>query len=234
MSTDRISLAYWFPKLQATGVLVPETEWWTTDADLWTVIDGEPNNGARAFLADLKQRASRRDYPLFLRTGHTSAKHSWKDSCYVASEDQLGKSVFGLLEYSAMAMPSLPFDTWVIREFLDLDVRFKAFWGEMPINVERRYFIKDGKLLCFHPYWPAEAFERTSNKPDNWRELLEKMNEEGDEIPELVHLSIKVAGAFEGAWSLDWAKHSNSDWYAIDMAPMEVSYHWEGCPSTAE
>ena len=60
------------------------------------------------------------------------------------------------------------------------------------------------------------------------------MNVEGDEIPELAHSSIKVAESFRGAWSLDWAKHKNGDWYAIDMAPMDVSYHWPDCPRSGQ
>ncbi|MHC4799934.1 MAG: hypothetical protein ACYTF1_25135, partial [Planctomycetota bacterium] len=172
-------------------------------------------------------------YPLFLRTGHTSAKHSWKNSCFVESEKRLGRCVFELFEYSAMAMPSLPVNVWAIRELLDLDVRFNAFWGEMPISVEQRFFIEPDGVICHHPYWPPEAFEKTHQKPDDWEELLTKMND--DITPEEIEYldyqcgQVLMKGEFEGRWSVDFARDKKGFWYLIDMAPMEVSYHWPGC-----
>lgn len=225
---DRISLAYWFPILKLTGLPVPDTSWWETDADFWAVIDGKPSQSADDFLDDLKRRASEWGYPLFLRTGHTSAKHSWKNSCYVTSEDDLGKAVYGLVEYSAMAMPSMPMNVWAIREFLPLDIHFHAFYGDMPIATERRYLIEEGEIICSHPYWPAEAFETMRNKPEDWRERLEMMNAI-EATPDVDHMSITVSMNFEGAWSLDWARHEDGRWFAIDMAPGEVSFHWPGC-----
>lgn len=52
-----------------------------------------------------------------------------------------------------------------------------------------------------------------------------------EEAPELEELTIRVASVFEGAWSLDWAKTKNGDWYAIDMALAGSSYHWQECPN---
>lgn len=226
---DMISLAYWFPILEKTGVPVPATIIIETDVDFWPILAGVETPSAVEFLQGLEAKATKHGYPLFLRTGHTSAKHSWKDSCYVISEDQLGQSVVELLEFSAVAIPCLPWNIWAIREFLELDVRFTAFWGDMPIANERRYFIENGTMICSHPYWPAEAFERILNKPDNWQELLDEMNAEA--TPELDELSIHVSKHFEGAWSLDWAKAKDGTWYAIDMALMRASYHWPECPN---
>ncbi|KKK46928.1 hypothetical protein LCGC14_3160340 [marine sediment metagenome] len=227
-SDDRISLAYWFPKLLKLGIKVPITEVIRTDADFWPIFDGQPSESANAFIEDLKKRATEWGYPLFLRTGHTSAKHSWKDSCHVINEDGLVSAVYHLAEVSAMAMPSMPWDVWVIREFLSLDIHFTAFWGHMPIATERRFFIEDGKVICEHPYWPAEAFERTTMKPVDWVVALSRMN--AIEVPHsVIEESEKVSEHFDGAWSLDWARHKDGSWYAIDMAPAKVSYHLPGC-----
>ncbi|HLE05312.1 MAG TPA: ATP-grasp domain-containing protein [Anaerolineales bacterium] len=227
---DKISLAYWFPILEATRVPVPKTEWWNTDADFWPWADGQASETATTFMQDLRLRAERWGYPLFLRTGHTSAKHSWRDSCFVESEDKLKRNVWELIEFSLMQILDLPLDVWVIRELLDLDVRFSAFWENMPISQERRFFIKGGSVLCEHPYWPPDAFENVANVAENWRQLLEEMNA-SPIPPNLKTDSEHVSAHFDGAWSLDWARHKDGTWYAIDMAPMEVSYHWPGCPN---
>jgi hypothetical protein len=225
---DKVSLAYWFPKLQASGVLTPTTKIITTKTDFGPMMDGQPSKEIDEFIAFLKHEAEHFGFPLFLRTGHLSAKHSWKDSCFVPSKEQIGNSIYALVEASALAtLRGLPMDVWVIRSFLDLDIRFTAFHGDMPVAVERRYFIEDGKVICSHPYWPAGAFEQIRNKPENWGALLTEMN--AVTAPELEDLSVQVSQSFEGAWSLDWAKHKSGTWYAIDMAPMEVSWHWPGC-----
>ena len=228
---DRNALSYWFPKLQSTGVSVPRTKIIKTDVDFWPVLDGQPAKGADEFLAHLHKEVCDFGLPLFLRTGHTSAKHSWKNSCYIISTVDLGKNVFGLIEYSAMVMlgSCLPWDEWVLREFLDLDTRFTAFWGDMPINNERRYFIEGGEIICRHPYWPPIAFDGVKTSTDEWQEILEEMNSE--EAPELEELTMRVTSVFKGAWSLDWAKTKNGDWYAIDMALAGDSYHWQECPN---
>lgn len=228
---DRNALSYWFPiLLKAIDVPVPRTKIIKTDVDFWPVFDdGTPSEKLKDFLADLQKEVSDFGLPLFMRTGHTSAKHSWKRSCYVESAEELGKNVFELLEYSAMAMPCLPWDEWVLREFLDLDTRFTAFWGDMPINNERRYFIKDGEIICRHPYWPPAAFEFAKTSTEKWQDILDKMNSE--EAPELEELTMQVASVFDGAWSLDWAKTKDGDWYAIDMALAGMSYHWPECPN---
>lgn len=226
---DKNTLSYWFPiLLKAIDVPVPRTKIIKTDADFWPLFDGHPAEEANEFLANLQIEVSDFGLPLFLRTGHTSAKHSWKDSCYVESVKGLSRNVWGLLEYSAIATPCMPWNEWVLREFLDLDTRFTAFWGDMPINNERRYFIKDGEIICRHPYWPPPVFELTKTSTDDWRDILEKMNSE--EAPELEELTMQVASVFDGAWSLDWAKTKNGDWYAIDMALARDSYHWPECP----
>lgn len=225
---DRVSLEYWFPKLKQLGILVPKTKWWKTNADFLPLLDGQPSDSADNLLARLKERAASWGYPLFLRSGHTSAKHSWKDTCYVLHEADLGGAVFGIVEYSAIAMPSMPTNVWVIREFLSLDVHFNAFHGHMPIATERRYFIEGGNVICSHPYWPAEAFERTNFKSEHWASQLAVMN--AIRVPpSVVTDSEKISEHFTGTWSLDWARHRDGSWYAIDMAPAEISYHWPNC-----
>jgi hypothetical protein len=134
-------------------------------------------------------------------------------------------------------MMGLPYDVWAVREFLDLETSFTAFYGDMPINKERRYFIENGKVICHHPYWPDEAFNsyydrRKKDEPTDWKNKLDILNYESpEEIEYLSKLSCRISESFEDKWSLDWAMTKSGEWYAIDMALAKRSYHWPDCPA---
>lgn len=233
---DRVCLSYWFPKLQATGVAVPKTRIVTTDVRLIQSLDGIFPSGFHSFLDELRAAiAEVGGYPAFLRTGHGSGKHQWLDTCFVQQPD-VAQHVANLVEWSeCVDMRGLPYKVWAVREFLRLASTFTAFNG-FPVNRERRYFIGGGKVLCAHPYWPADAVEGHT-KAEFWREKLHVLNEQpADEVALLTTLSEQVAAAFvdDGAWSLDWAMDFGGKWWAIDMAPAERSYHWPGCPVAKE
>ena len=118
----------------------------------------------------------------------------------------------------------------VFREFLSLVTKFTAFRGEFPVNKERRYFIKDGKIQCHHPYWPVDAIEMPDN--ENYKTLLKELNqEEEQEIKLLSKYSLKVRDALKihDYWSIDFACGSNGIWYLIDIAIGENSFHWLDC-----
>jgi len=198
---------------------------------------------------DLKQAATGFSLPCFLRTGHGSGKHDWGHTCHVTDLSRLASHVAALVDWSACVdFHGLPINTWVIREFLDILPAFATTWG-MPVGRERRYFIHDGQVCCHHPYWPPDAVP-TSHR--HGADLIRQLNYESpDEASHLTALSRQVAAHFSGAWSLDWAfarphptdtphdatlpahtapDEGDSRWYAIDMAPASLSWHWPHCP----
>ena len=127
----------------------------------------------------------------------------------------------------SMAGEITNYSALVFREFIEMDSGYTAFNG-MPVNPERRYFIKDGKVQCRHVYWVEEAIQRPS--VDNWRELSEKMNTETEsEITLLTKYAEMVAKEFDGYWSLDFCRGKDGTFYLIDMALGERSWHPE-CP----
>lgn len=149
----------------------------------------------------------------------------------------------------------LPAHVWMIRRFLDLEHRFSAFEG-LPISKERRYFIRDGAVLCHHPYWTNDviakwyvavgdqekelreicgdegtpAFVKT-RLPHDWEKILATLNEESDAEVEYLKLQAeRIAKEFPGYWSVDFACEAGTGaWFVIDMAPGDESYHVEGC-----
>lgn len=232
---DRNDLAYWFPKLRASGVLVPRTEIVTTDANLALLCDGLAPAGYVDFMDTLRAACRRIDFPCFLRTGQTSHKHDWSRSCFVRDALGLRQHVYNLVEFSEIAdILGLPTCTWAVREFLALRHGFTAFNG-MPVAVEFRTFIRDGEILCRHPYWPEASIASPSDP--HWKTILAFQSSliprDTFKVDWLDASCSEVAKAFsgDGAWSIDFAQLVDGRWCAIDMAEMDRSFHWPGCPN---
>lgn len=229
------SLLYWFPKIEKLGIPMPRTE--TLKIPFWDMVRFL-DNGASKYEAKIKERASRIGYPLFLRTDQASGKHDWKNTCYVRDEDELIVHVCSIVDINLML--DLFCEALVFRELIEMDSRFTAFYGEMPVNPERRYFINNGTVLCHHPYWIEDAIEKgTSNRilpdgvlkkmlPDNWRELARAMNKETEEeIKLLTSYAEKVAQVLDGYWSVDFCKARDGRWILIDCGIGFISWHPE-------
>jgi len=232
--TRRACMSYWLPILLKTGVPVPETRLITTELPLVSMLEEELpglTDNWKAFVGELRAAALEvGGYPAFLRTGHGSGKHEYVDTCHVPDERALSRHVWRLVEWSLLVdLCGLPTRVWAVRRFLQLQASFRAFGG-LPINRERRYFIGAGRVICRHAYWPESAVAEGEPDAADWREKLAALNEETpEEIALLTEMSERVAQAFTGVWSLDWAQDITGRWWAIDMAPAERSYHWPGC-----
>ncbi len=234
MKLDRAqnNLAYWFPKLQATGVRVPRTVIVEADDEIVMAVYGKPAPALGQLVEKLTEAARAFGFPVFLRSGYGSGKHEWRDTCFVESAEVMRSHVLAITEWSELVdMIGLPTRTWVVREVLPLEATFRAFHGGMPVNRERRYFFEGGRKICSHPYWPRTALDGHGADCADWEERLAALNHESAE--EAAHLRAeteRVAAAFDGAWSLDWAQTKDGLWYAIDMALAAHSFHWDGCP----
>jgi hypothetical protein len=225
----RSCLSRWYPLVKDI-VPTPRTEIIKTEVDLGQLWDGMEPGGYQDFVSQLKDVCKRMGLPVFLRTGCGSNKHDWTESCFIddLSTPHLGRHIYNLVEFCGMA--DLPTETWVIREMLPVHRIFTAFRGNMPITCERRYFVKDGKVICHHPYWPQEAIEGHT-ADTGWKELLEQSNRElRPEVIQLTAYSEKVSEAVAGYWSVDWLRTKNG-WYLTDMGVGDQSYHWPDCPS---
>jgi len=220
-------MAYWWPKLAESGVPAPETRLVTSKGCLIDLLDGKNPEGWRQFLSDLHDAAEAvGGYPIFLRTGHFSGKHRWKDTCYVESQQQLSQHVFNLVEESCIAdIIGLPTKNWAVRRLIHpaKNHEHRTRMGR-PLVPERRCFFWNGETICHHPYWPPDSMDT----PENASVIvqLNDWTESSDSI--LEQLTEKVAQHFEGYWSLDWL-YNQGTWYAIDMALGNDSWHWPGC-----
>ena len=229
--SDRNCLSFWFPRIRDAGIPVPKTTIVRTDLQLSYLLDGETPEGFEGFLDEIGKACDEIGYPLFLRTGHTSGKHRWSDTCFLKNKESIPSHIANLVEFSALAdFIGLDDSVWCIREFLETNpIGFCPDYGGMPVNREFRFFVDDGKILCRHSYWPLKALNQgglSGDFPFGWYEEFCKLPE-GSELDDIA----KKAGiACGGRWSVDILETAKG-WYLTDMAEADRSFHWDGCPN---
>ena len=185
---DRLGmdLADWFPLVEAAGIPVPRTRIVTTGIELVNLLDGIAVPGWEDFTGEVRDAATEMGFPCFLRTGHGSGKHQWRDTCFLRRPEHVAAQVAMLVDWSyAVDFLGLPTHTWVVRELLPVEAPFTAFKG-MPVSKERRYFVNDGVVVGHHPYWPpgavAEGDPRTVHgsmlEAAEWKAMLAPLNVE--------------------------------------------------------
>ncbi len=227
---SKTSMLYWYPRVQGLGIPLPRTEIVEVPFNhLISVLDGK--RLPKRYVTKIIEASAKIGYPLFLRTDMGSAKHSWERTCYVPEGKSLFKHIWALIDETLAAgmFGELDPNALVFREMLQLNSFFTAFSG-LPISCERRYFIKDGKVACHHPYWIQDAIERSWKQPSepDWKERLFTLNKEGkEEITLLSEYATKVSEVLDGYWSVDFAevKGGGLNWRLIDMAEGEKSWH---------
>ena len=238
---DRNCLSWWFPKLLRAGLPVPKTRIVTIPTRgiqkaFFTVFEDKGLGlDAHTWLAVLVLAAEEIGFPCFLRTGHTSDKHDWSKTCYLADEKRLSSHVIRLIEFSECAdYIGLPWNVWAVRELLPTRPVSTVYRG-MPLCREFRCFVDDGEVLCHHFYWPKDVVRdgyRGRELPADFDAMYARLSaaptvKEGAEIAELAKAAGKAVG---GAWSVD-VLETERGWFVTDMALADRSWHWPGCPA---
>lgn len=231
--SERTCISYWLPKLQAAGIPTPRTEIIPCDFDLSLLLDGKTPEGFDDWLGVLSDAVFRMGTPCFLRTGQGSGKHNWRNTCYVADRAKLASHVASLVEWShTVDFLGLPHDVWAVREMLPTSpVAVLDAYGNMPLVPEWRGFVRDGKVVCVHFYWPAKAIcQGFRSEPPNIGDIIEQSRCGGWIAPEATRLLDAAAIAFDGdgAWSVD-VLQTRRGYFVTDMAEAARSWHWPGC-----
>jgi hypothetical protein len=209
-----------------------------TDVDLFSLLDGNTPDGWPEFIHSLFDAARpiaspvdlNASTPFFLRTGHTSGKHQWSRTCYVADYLALEHHVAALVEESAMGFPSLPVGTWAVREMVPTSpICYCEGYGGMPVVREFRFFIRGSRIEHSQPYWPPDAVEQGQPDRSDWAERLEAGRRLSlDDLQTLTALTQAAAAAVGGGyWSVDFLQDEDGGWWLTDMAEGEKSFRYE-------
>jgi len=230
MRDELTRLSHWFPLVEAAGLPVPKTRIIHGGDDLFREVYGESSQSLAPLAERIREAATELGGPpIFLRTDHTSAKHGWNETCYVANLDLVEHHIVSIVEHSEnVDICGLPTDTWVAREMLNTKLLFRAFRGRMPITREFRYFVLDGQVLWRQAYWPEEAvfFIPEDDDGANRSALAAASILHLGERAELDALSLKASAALPGYWSVDWLETTDRGWVLTDCAEGDRSYKW--------
>lgn len=237
MEEDANSMLNWYPILEdIEKVNTPETV--LVDAEKFP-DDIRKIPGQRQIIGYDKEEVIEAidevgGYPVFIRTDHASYKHKLEQVSKIYSEDELERKIHDLANHNLnLGWHGVEYKALAIREWLDIEHEFKAFWGDIPIGYEIRVFIRDGNIACKHFYWVKDSIKRANE--DNWEELWEETKLNTMEKWAEVKTQVKaVADEFDGAWSVDFAMTQDEKWYAIDMARFEDSYHPPSCENAPD
>lgn len=169
-------------------------------------------------------------YPCFLRSDILSGKHEWGHTCFVPSADVMHHHMFSICESHVMAMMCPPPLAFAVRRLLTPAPGFSAFglFGSLPLPIgrERRYFVRDGEVECHHGYWPEEAIHDADMI--DWPVVLARLNHEtSEEVALLTGYAEQLAQCFPGYWSVDFMADAEGEWWFIDAALGEDSWHPE-------
>lgn len=229
----------WWPRLEPLDVKTPETV--AVEIEEHEIEDASEAEGG--FTVSLPEPEDAIDAihevggpPAFFRTDHASAKHEMAEASHVPSDDPkvVSEHAWNVIGRNEIAgMMGLPYETFYVREWLDLCHQYEAFLGT-PIAAEIRGFLLDGDVYDVGFYWSEDAIH--SAEADDWREVHEQTRERAMEDQSLVEdLLYVVAQEFDaGYWSCDFALTDGGDWYCIDMARGEVSWHPDGIEQARE
>lgn len=226
----------WLPFIEKAGLPVPRTIVVPySHRDCAAIFDGEESKEFERLVAAVGVAAADIGFPSFIRTDLSSAKHCGTKAFRINNHLEVGNPVSRTLEDNEMKFwlerhgPT----AFLVREYLDLPAPFTAFGG-LPVSREFRFFADGEHVICRHPYWPAESVKEyiDGTVPGDWAEQLAAMQQLPDDVDVLAGMAVTAASACGGdRWSVDFAQDRSGKWWLIDMARMESSYHWPGCPN---
>lgn len=237
---NKTALSWWFPKIEAAGLPVPKTRLINMPEEaqraIWEIIDLKEPTPFQAAAMDVFVAAVAGavndvgGYPFFFRTDHTSGKHEWSRTCFVTSADDIRQHAFNLAYFSECVsmFGELSWNTYVVREMLPtMPIGVCTEYFNFPICREFRFFVEEGKVRCWHPYWPWQAIIDGGFIPSA-EEYEHCCNLSDEELNTLTDLAEQAGRACGGAWSIDFLE-TKRGWFLTDMAEAHRSFHWEGC-----
>jgi hypothetical protein len=131
-----------------------------------------------------------------------SRKHEWEEACFipdVQDAERAGRVVRRFLELQGDDLQG----GVVVREFVSLASAGPHPKSGMPMAVELRAFVLDGKIIVNAPYWDDATYQ-TPGPPSDW-------------------LAERVASIDSRFFTIDVAQKADGTWIIIEVGDAQVS-----------
>jgi hypothetical protein len=234
-SSDRNCISRWLPLLEGAGIPMPETRIIALAPSSYREAVAAFDCGATVAFpeADAIWAAyAEMGGDAFVKLGNFSAKHSWERTCRLRpglTREGVAKHVASIM-YEQMMVGCPESLAVAVRRMIPTRPAFiSSEHGGMPVTRERRIFTEpDGHVACHHPYWPQEAFAKTT--PEE-RTALETISDlAGEDLATLAPWATEAAqrlAALDPAsgWSVDFLQDDAGGWWLIDVAQATRSWH---------
>lgn len=225
---SKTCISYWYNRIRDN---IPEIKMPDTDFVFFNYLDREQildsNFDTPGFNRAVKLLGEYSDtigYPCFMKDGVFSGKHEWDKTCFISCKEDIEPHLKQMLYFQA-CVDCAPSHWIVIRRFIETIPAFKSHLG-MPVNREFRFFVRDGSVYHYQPYWPDYSIEGPSIK--NWKEELARISKiSREEFDYLSELSLKVGNMLGHGWSIDWLQDKNGNWWLTDMATDNSSFYYK-------
>ena len=232
---DPNELYYWFPETRKTGFRVPQTVCIPLDVELWydawaASLDGkiaDPVWSAVTKKVYEELPESWRNKELFFRTGGSSGKFSFRNSCRVSDMTSLSMAIASTFYENECC--GKPVSRWLVfREFICTANDRPTIYNGLKLNTEARIFwdADEKKVLGSFDYWYQEKDEIVKvlkyhpEELDAYLKTEPIVRKEFEALsPELIADCTKKLPAMDlkGQWSVDFM-WTGSEWVLIDMA----------------
>lgn len=225
------SALIWLPIIEKLGIKSLKTKIIPYNhADIVNYLEGGKSKTIEQLTGQIINACEEIGWPCFIRTDLSSCKHNGPDDYLAKDISNVRWVILRTVEDNEMKFwfAGPPPLSILVREFLYLDAPFKAFHNH-PIAREWRFFVNENDLICFHPYWPHFAIQNPTS--EDWSEKLFLLYKIPFEILSLKDIAINIVKELHGEWSVDFAMDIKGEWWLIDMATMNDSWHWPKCPN---
>lgn len=222
---NRVSMLYWYPRIEDLDVPLPETEFFSIDGTsstfeikddgvdmdmLMETLDNIP-------VGEIKEKVES------LPTEKAHIRSDWKASRLAGGEGQkittdpqlIHEQVLHLID--SMAMSGFPSRSLVVREWIDIDELCRSYTS--GISPEVRFIVDEGEVLGGFVDVYEDDFD-SSFSQEEVNSILEELEGRLEEDYEQLESWAKsIAEELdETGWSVDFVQDTEGDWYLTDMA----------------
>jgi len=229
-------ISNWLPLLDAGGMRTPETSIYMLSAETYmrmlNACEGEGEFPGLEGFEPLHEAYLRFGGTAFMKLGNFSAKHSWEQSCHLGpglSTEDIRDRVARIM-YDQCLVGCTESLAVAVRRMIPTKPAFLAEgFSNMPVTRERRLFTNGCcEVACNHPYWPPEVFREIT---DEQRAALDDINqitpeEEAYLVEQTQKAARLLAPLHADGWSIDFLQDVAGEWWLIDVARANQSYHW--------